>query len=93
MRLALTRLLECGIPHTCTTLAYGEPPATAPLLSWSLFWKSEDFPLQTETSALGRSSEQPFLFDQAPHRVTWLGTSVEPNPKPLWINLHLSWIS
>ena len=33
MRLALTRLLECGIPHTCTTLAYGEPPATAPLLS------------------------------------------------------------
>ena len=43
--------------HTCTTLAYGEPPATAPLLSLS------DFPLQTETSALGRSSEQPFLFD------------------------------
>jgi hypothetical protein len=54
--------------------------------------KSDDFPLQTETSALGRSSEQPFLFDQAPHRVTWLGTSVEPNPKPR-IDFHLSWIS
>jgi hypothetical protein len=38
MRLALARLLECGIPHTGTALAYGEPPATAPLLSRSLFW-------------------------------------------------------
>ena len=26
MRLALARLLECGIPHTGTALAYGEPP-------------------------------------------------------------------
>jgi hypothetical protein len=32
MRLALARLLACGIPHTCTRLAYGEPPATAPLV-------------------------------------------------------------
>ena len=87
MRLALTRLLACGILHTCTTLAYGEPPATAPLLSWS------DFPLQTETLALGRFSVQPFLLNQAPHRVTRSGASVEPNPKPLRVNLYLSWIS
>jgi hypothetical protein len=38
MRLALARLLECGIPHTGTALADGEPPATAPLLCRSLFW-------------------------------------------------------
>ncbi len=44
MLLALARLLECGIPHTCTTLAYGEPPSTAPLLAGSMFWKSADVP-------------------------------------------------
>ena len=93
MRLALARLLACGIPHSCTTLAYGEPPATSPLLSWALFWKSAGLPLQTGTLALGRSSVQPFLLNQAPHRVTRSGASVEPNLKPLWVNLHLNWIS